>query len=39
MFKLIHYEARTVGERVAGIILECFLVNAVFNVKVMKTAG
>ena len=26
MFKLLHYKARTVGKRVDGIQLECFLV-------------
>ena len=25
-FKLVHYEARTVGKRAVGILLECFLV-------------
>ena len=28
MFKLVHYEARTVGKRVVGILLECFLVTS-----------
>ena len=26
MFKLLHYKARTIGKRVGGIQLECFLV-------------
>ena len=26
MFKLLHYKARTIGKRVDGIQLECFLV-------------
>ena len=27
MVKLVHYEARTVGKRVVGILLECFLLR------------